>query len=538
MFDLRKALRSLPKDLDDTYARILQRIDDAGDSEYVASIMQWLAYSTRPMSLVEIAEVMTVDTKGDPRVDVERRFEDPQDLLRICSGLVTTVHQRMFPDLMTIGAGEEEEILPLAEILQFAHFSVLEYMRSPRLHGEPGKKFAIHGENAHVFISETCMIYLLHLSLPQTDFDSTLLRKISTEYPLANYAFQNWHHHARRAIENGEVAALCEKFLQSEGYALHIWLKIEMYYPPDVDTRGKISPLHLACSLNLPKTVSRLISNGADVTVGRWFSNGADVATTTQVDSWTALIEASYHTCELIEIVNLLLDNGAEVDMRTDKGYSALFYAAGRGYVQTVQLLLNRGADINIETHSGETPLSKASEHGHTEILQLLLHRGASIDYPHGAIALKSATVHCYYEVVKILLKQGVKFDAENVLSPRSDSWAHSWAQWSVKTALMGIFLHDSHEIAELLIEHGADVNAQSSTVDGKCGFPLEHALNFGTERMVRFLIKHGADPSLVRVESLKKLGRMCYEEWILESGDQGRSLRVQEERDEPQLEL
>ena len=88
---LRKALRSLPKDLDDTYARILQSIDNDEHSKLVAMIMQWLAYSRRPMYLTEISEVLTVDPDDDHPFNMERRLEDPQDLLRICSSLVTTV---------------------------------------------------------------------------------------------------------------------------------------------------------------------------------------------------------------------------------------------------------------------------------------------------------------------------------------------------------------------------------------------------------------------------------------------------------------
>ena len=90
--DLCKALPSLPKDLGDTCAHILQSIDQHGNGERVAKIIRWLAYSTRSLSLMEIAETITLDIEDDPRLDVERRLEDPQDL-RICSSLVTMVRQ-------------------------------------------------------------------------------------------------------------------------------------------------------------------------------------------------------------------------------------------------------------------------------------------------------------------------------------------------------------------------------------------------------------------------------------------------------------
>src|SRR5579862_5175895 len=86
---LRKALSSLPKTLDDTYARILCSIDE-DYSENALKILQWLAWSARPLRIEEIAEIIAVDIEDNPRFDPERRFPEPQDILILCSSLVTT----------------------------------------------------------------------------------------------------------------------------------------------------------------------------------------------------------------------------------------------------------------------------------------------------------------------------------------------------------------------------------------------------------------------------------------------------------------
>ena len=65
-YELRKALQSLPKTLDDTYARILLNIDRE-DYQNALRILQWLAYSARPLQIEEITEVITVDIEGNPR---------------------------------------------------------------------------------------------------------------------------------------------------------------------------------------------------------------------------------------------------------------------------------------------------------------------------------------------------------------------------------------------------------------------------------------------------------------------------------------
>lgn len=98
---LRTALRSLPKDLDETYAQILQCIDNDGYGKEVAKIMQWLAYSWRPMSLTEVSEVLTVDPEDDAQFDIERRLVEPHELLRMCSSLVTTVRQQRVKSCLT-----------------------------------------------------------------------------------------------------------------------------------------------------------------------------------------------------------------------------------------------------------------------------------------------------------------------------------------------------------------------------------------------------------------------------------------------------
>lgn len=76
---LQKTLASLPKTLDDTYDRILHKIDEEY-AQYAFQILQWLAYSSRPLRIEEIVEVTAVDTKNGPRYSEERRLSDPSDI--------------------------------------------------------------------------------------------------------------------------------------------------------------------------------------------------------------------------------------------------------------------------------------------------------------------------------------------------------------------------------------------------------------------------------------------------------------------------
>jgi hypothetical protein len=83
-------LARLPKDLKEIYDRILGRIQE-NDREDAVKLFQWLAFSVRPLKLSELAEVVQVDFESQdlPWFDSERRYDDTEDILRVCSGFVS-----------------------------------------------------------------------------------------------------------------------------------------------------------------------------------------------------------------------------------------------------------------------------------------------------------------------------------------------------------------------------------------------------------------------------------------------------------------
>jgi hypothetical protein len=89
-FQVEKQLGRLPKDLYDSYDRIFCRIDER-DQEDALKLLQWLAFSIRPLELDELAEVVTVDfeSRDLPWIDCNRRYGDAEDILEVCSGLVS-----------------------------------------------------------------------------------------------------------------------------------------------------------------------------------------------------------------------------------------------------------------------------------------------------------------------------------------------------------------------------------------------------------------------------------------------------------------
>ena len=171
---------------------------------------------------------------------------------------------------------------------------------------------------------------------------------------------------------------------------------------PNVAGRDGSTALMLAAENNQPETVKLLIGRGADP--NRQDNNG-----------WTAVLKAAYHgNAKCIEIlashskleldrallvatlmerkdaVKVLLDSGAEVDLRASDGRTALILAASKGNKDIVELLLRAGADASLTDQGGQTAQVVAAAKGFNDISELLRHASAPSDSPE-AVASPSA---------------------------------------------------------------------------------------------------------------------------------------------------
>ncbi|CAG9175192.1 hypothetical protein LMG23992_02890 [Cupriavidus laharis] len=104
-------------------------------------------------------------------------------------------------------------------------------------------------------------------------------------------------------------------------------------------------------------------------------SHGADLASTDRYDG-TALIAASQHGN--VEVVKLLLQKGIAVDHVNQLGWTALLEAVILGdgstrYEEIVQLLIDAGADANLADREGVTPTRHARERSYKSIVKILM---------------------------------------------------------------------------------------------------------------------------------------------------------------------
>ena len=107
------------------------------------------------------------------------------------------------------------------------------------------------------------------------------------------------------------------------------------------------------------------------------YDDGAGGVNQVKANGETPLFVATRH--DAADIVEYLLECGADVQETTDDGWAPLHIAASLGYESLVSILLAFGASPGRKTDSGVTPGMFAASFGHASVLQLLHDAGADL---------------------------------------------------------------------------------------------------------------------------------------------------------------
>ncbi|RFU27471.1 hypothetical protein B7463_g8880, partial [Scytalidium lignicola] len=155
---------------------------------------------------------------------------------------------------------------------------------------------------------------------------------------------------------------------------------------------------------------------------------------------------------------------------------TSLQAAAFAGNAEVVRMLLDNGANINVRDEHGQTPLHRAAYQGHTAIVELLLSKGADINEAdqQGRTALRWVANYGYEKLLGLLSLKGAQMDIKDEMG---------------QTAMHRAAHNGNIAIARMLIEKGLNVNA----VDSEGETPLFSAVRSGKPAMVRFLLANGA---------------------------------------------
>ena len=507
--DVRGILSKLPKTLDETYERVLRDIHE-DNREHARRLLHCLAVAVRPLRVQELAEILTFDFDaaegGIPEHHADWRWKDQEEaVLSACSSLITVVETSYVTAYVF---GKER-------VVQFSHFSVKEFLMSSRL-AIPTRdvsRYHILPRPAHIILAQACLGFLHHLHAP--------IDPPSVEgFPLAEYAAKHWVAHAQFQDVASHVKCGMKDLFDPDKPHFALWVgfynmdepsggfyerRMEFIFEPDMmdkpsggsDERTRPTPLYYSA-----------LCGFHDITVDLAVKYPRHVnAIGGQYDTPLAAALSRSH----IRVAELLLEHGADLEVYGTGGRTPLHTLLLRvdhdnvdSHIAGVRLLLNRSVDVNARDEGYRTPLHIAASRSKLTwdptpysdytlgFVHLLVEHGADVnarDNVH-CTPLLLAIKHSSPKIARFLLEHGadphlVYEEGKTLLHLLLVLWGSSWGS---------IWSKDDLVFAQLLLEHGADVNAR----DNVHNTPLLLAMRHNSPDIARLLLEHGANPHSV----------------------------------------
>lgn len=216
-----------------------------------------------------------------------------------------------------------------------------------------------------------------------------------------------------------------------------------------------------------------------------WLANGADI------DAELNNAVLAFDT----KRTKLLLGRGADVNKLNDQGYAPLHTAARSRNSDLVQLLLEHGANPNLPDNDGVTPLVHAVNRNHVPSIEALIAKGADIEKEtrQGYTPLEVAIGDDQLFAARALIRAGAKVNATNGKQKITPLMLVA-SQLSPQARAVHLAAGPTPiDIAEELIERGADVNAKSAA--GVTALMV--AAGHNNAPMIGLLLSKGANPAI-----------------------------------------
>lgn len=217
-----------------------------------------------------------------------------------------------------------------------------------------------------------------------------------------------------------------------------------------------------------------------------------------------------------IELVNLLLQHGADPTLSPPTGFSALHHCAYRGQLALFQLLEPYFDTVQLLDHSSRSPLYLAVNGGHDALIKHLTEQGALIHYnmedqprsfspflaacEHGKLEL----VHYFSQKDPSLLKRNLLHEAFHLSAKEGHiSLVDFFIEKGVSidhcyrdgdTILFDAILRNHSHLVRHLIGRGADVNQMAlyTNLSYEGSYPLHLAAEMNDCEIARILVEEG----------------------------------------------
>jgi hypothetical protein len=404
---IREALADLPKNLSETFARILQK-SGSSDPSLQAKTLQLVLAAYRPLTTNELREALSV-APGDATWDPSRVLNNIWSALACCGCLLTV---------------DEEEFT-----VHLVHHSVKQYVLEG-LDGVTHMSFSF--EDAQRTFADTVVTYLgygvfgtelsrvkTHSMVAQSAPSKIVQATIASSSTARNLAIRILGSRRQPAIDMSQAIAEARRAFNSKPkheykfytYAKTYWQDHVLYV-----SSHKANMLELSSKLIYARA-SEL--NEGDLNYQKRLESAseqgnriADLLLLLQAGKLDAkgLIWAAQNG--LKDAVEVLISvRKADVNSRDEDGATPLIHAARYGHKDTVEVLLSVGkADVNLKDKVGRTPLIWAVQSKHKDIVELLL----SVDKidmnwkdKDGWTALKLAKLNKDQAIIEMLLGAG-----------------------------------------------------------------------------------------------------------------------------------
>lgn len=242
--------------------------------------------------------------------------------------------------------------------------------------------------------------------------------------------------------------------------------------------RSHKTPLNYAAESNNIPVAKLLIARGADVEGGG-----------------SSPLSSAGANGDFAEMAQLLVENGAKVNVPSPTGWYPLQTAAGRGNIKVTNYLLAQGADPDAADRAGSTALYSAagSDYG-LSTAEALLRHGANPNAKnmHGGTALHQAASQGAVKVMELLLANRAEVNAATNDGYTPLHGAVSYGKIGARRSAV-----------ELLLKTGANANAKTSR-DGET--PFHKAISRGDVEIVKLLLDYGADVNTVSKSGVTSL--------------------------------
>ncbi|XP_038632536.1 caskin-2-like isoform X2 [Scyliorhinus canicula] len=188
-----------------------------------------------------------------------------------------------------------------------------------------------------------------------------------------------------------------------------------------------------------------------------------------------------------IDLISLLLEAQAMVDIKDSNGMRPLHYAAWQGRLEPVRLLLRAGAVVNVASQDGQIPLHLAAQYGHYDVSEMLLQHQSNPCIINKAkkTPLDLACEFGRLKVAQLLLNS-------NMCVALLEGQTKDSTDTNFTTPLHLAAKNGHKDIIRLLIKAGIDANKVAKT-----GTALHEAALCGKTEVVRLLLDAGIDVNI-----------------------------------------